>query len=648
MPKKKTTTKESKMKVFYNAEMEDMPFPEPMSYKLLVEAPAQLEDINKVEGTKLAGVEEGAMNLGNHTSDDLPEGSTNQYLLDNSVTTDKIFTGAVTELKLADQAVTEAKVAVDAITNAKVAADAITNDKILNATIMASKIHDDYKILEIVNSLPTAGTAGRLAYLTTDGKIYRDNGTVWKQLILPSEVTDHLGGEGVDTIGAVKIDDGAIEEAKLAAGAVSNAKIAVNAIHGDVIQAGAITETKIGNDAISSGKIQANAIIAAKISSGAVTTIKLDALAVTAEKIASSAIIATKIASGAVSTAKLEAYAVTADKIASNAITADKIAANSVNTSELVSGSVTASIIAAGAVIAEKIASYAITATKIASNAVTAVKIQAGAVTTDKLQANCVTSSKVTTGTLLTLSAQIQNGIITNAKISSLSADKITTGVLEGITVRTAATSGGHVAMETGGSYSHTFATYGGGGAFIGWMGYSGNYLNISAMADIQINTGFLAPYTSGLVDLGSSSRKFDDLYLSGQLVLEEDPSTTVDGDLIPVTNNWFFLGNSSHKWNRIYRTYEYGCDLPTGNSAIGIFKKIKAPKITIGDYGKRHYFKEKDFPMEMKGDIREDGKGGKEHEIEMTQTLGVAVQAIREIIEKVEALEQKVETINQ
>ena len=111
------------MKIYYNPEMEDLPFPEPISYKLLVEKPESLEDINEVEGTKLAGVEEGAMNLSLHDSDDLPEGAINKYLLD----------GAVTELKLAASAVTEAKIAVNAITEAKIAADAITQNKIANA-----------------------------------------------------------------------------------------------------------------------------------------------------------------------------------------------------------------------------------------------------------------------------------------------------------------------------------------------------------------------------------------------------------------------------------------------------------------------------------------------------------------------------------
>lgn len=486
MPKATTTIpKEKPMKIYYNPEMEDLPFPEPVSYKLLVEKPESLEDINEIEGTKLTGIEDGAMNLSLHDSDDLPEGAINQYLLDN----------AVTELKLAASAVTEAKIAVNAITEAKIAADAITQNKIANAAIVASKIHADYKILEILTSLPSPGTAGRLVYLTTDGKVYRDNGSAFKQLILPAEVTSHLGGEGVGTIGAIKIDNGAIEEAKLAAGAV--------------------TQTKIADNSISSPKIIAGAVIAGKIAAGAVETDKLAALAITS------------------------------DKIAANAVIAGKIAAGAVNTTQLVAGAVTADIIAAGAVIAEKISSYAITAIKISTGAITAEKIESGAVTTDKLQANCVTSAKVTTGQLITLSAQIASGIIQDAHISNLSANKINTGTLTAIVVQTAG-SGRRVVMEVSGGYYANFIAYDDGGTMAGRMyGESGNCMLVGWL-DITANCGAFRPYANGGATLGSSSYYWSTAYLGSIYSYSIYPRSSLSYD----------LGSSSYYWNDLYVKY--------------------------------------------------------------------------------------------
>jgi len=109
-------------------------------------------------------------------------------------------------------------------------------------------------------------------------------------------------------------------------------------------------------------------------------------------------------------------------------------------------------------------------------------------------------------------------------------------------------------------------------------------------------------------------------------------------GNFSPNVNNNYLLGTSSYKWDTIYRTNEVSCALPTSNSAIDTFKKIKQPAVTKGDYGKRHYFQIEDFPAEMK--FKND-KG--EDDIELTRTLGVTVNVVRELIEKVEKLESKI-----
>ena len=55
------------------------------------------------------------------------------------------------------------------------------------------------------------------------------------------------------------------------------------------------------------------------------------------------------------------------------------------------------------------------------------------------------------------------------------------------------------------------------------------------------------------------------------------------------------------------------------------------------GNYGERHYFEVNKFPDEMRF-LNDKG----EPDIELTRTLGVCVQAVRELIEKVEKLEKK------
>ena len=89
-------SKKNKMRIAENEWKEDTKFPELLNYEEILYTPQQLEDINKDEGSKLTEIEEGAMNLANHNSDELSEGTTNKYLLDFSVTEQKLADAAVT------------------------------------------------------------------------------------------------------------------------------------------------------------------------------------------------------------------------------------------------------------------------------------------------------------------------------------------------------------------------------------------------------------------------------------------------------------------------------------------------------------------------------------------------------------------------
>lgn len=53
-----------------------------------------------------------------------------------------------------------------------------------------------------------AGVVGRLKYLSTDDKVYRDDGAAWKALVTEDAVVSNLGGAGVPTIGDAQIQSG--------------------------------------------------------------------------------------------------------------------------------------------------------------------------------------------------------------------------------------------------------------------------------------------------------------------------------------------------------------------------------------------------------------------------------------------------------
>lgn len=97
-------------------------------------------------------------------------------------------------------------------------------------------------------------------------------------------------------------------------------------------------------------------------------------------------------------------------------------------------------------------------------------------------------------------------------------------------------------------------------------------------------------------------------------------------------------IGASDNKWLAGYFTNVPACPVPTSNSALEVIKKIKAPKIRADDrYGERHYFMDEDFPDEMKMTEKDGTK-----EIEFIRTIGVLTQGMRELLEKVEALEAR------
>lgn len=290
--------------------------------------------------------------------------------------------------EFAKRSITTDLIAIGGVTSANITAKSITSDKVAQAAITASLIGEEFKILEILDALPAVGTAGRLVFLTTDGKIYRDNGTAWVELIMPADVYKHIGGTDIPTVDTAAIADAAIETAKLADAAVEEAKIGAGAATEAKIGAGAITVTKIGTDAVETAKIKAGAIETAKIAAGAVEAVKIAAGAIVAEKIGAGAVTTAKLDALAITAEKIAALAIETGKLAANAITAEKIAANTITADEIAAGAVTADIIATNAVIADKIAANAVTALKIAAGVITADHIAAGTITVDELVVN--------------------------------------------------------------------------------------------------------------------------------------------------------------------------------------------------------------------------------------------------------------------
>jgi hypothetical protein len=206
--------------------------------------------------------------------------------------------------------------------------------------------------VEIVSSLPPSPhEEGRIVFLTTDQKLYRNTGSGWTAKVTSVDIDGQLTSAQIESILANQIDGqltsaqiAALEAAKIT-GQLTDAQIAGVAT---AKLTGQITETQIADDAITTPKLAAGSVETAKLAAGAVTANEIAANAITSAKIQAGAVNAAKIATGAIETDKLAANAVNADKLAANAVTAGKIQAGAVNADKVAANSITASRLVLG------------------------------------------------------------------------------------------------------------------------------------------------------------------------------------------------------------------------------------------------------------------------------------------------------------
>lgn len=159
----------------------------------------------------------------------------------------------VNNTELDDGAVTRDKILDGEVIAAKIAAGAI------NTTKLASAI----RAVEVVAALPASGNVdGRMAYLTTDKKLYRYvSGTGWTAAIDTSDLTGTISDGQIAGLAAAKIT-----------GQLTNDQIAAIAA---AKMTGTITGTQIADNVISTAKLQAGSVTTAILAAGSVSAEKL-------------------------------------------------------------------------------------------------------------------------------------------------------------------------------------------------------------------------------------------------------------------------------------------------------------------------------------------------------------------------------------
>ena len=335
------------------------------------------------------------------------------------------------------------------VTSTFIANNAVIAAKIADGTIAGTKFASSIKPIEIVSSLPSAGTQGRTVFLTSDNKLYRDTGSAWTSVVPTTDLTGTVAsGQIADSaITAAKIGADAVTTAKIADNAVTNALIDTDAVNADSIVANAVTASEIAAGTITTTQIQSGTIVAGDIASGTITATQIAGSTITASQIASDTITAGQINAGAITASELAADAVTAGKIATNAILAgDGVIGNAV---------IQTAMIGDGQIVTAKIGNAQITDALIASATISTASIGNAAIT----------------------NAKIANAAIDTAKVTSLYAQSISGDVSKAVAGRLASTV----------SYANRSDTY--SGAIVGlslpkpthtagWQPYSAYNLN--------------------------------------------------------------------------------------------------------------------------------------------------------------------------
>lgn len=440
----------------------------------------------------------------------------------------------------------------------------------LSATYLGTTYARDFFVSKIlvgyqnVSSLPVTDLfEGRLAFLTTDGKLYRYHSGAWTAAVpavditgtltdaqiaglAASKVTGTLTDAQLAAISAAKIT-GQVVAAQIANAAITTAKFAVGiepvSIVGSVpgslstrtvfntgdgklyrwnganyvstLAAADITGTLADAQlaALSASKItgllsdsQLGAIAAAKVT-GTLTDAQL--AAISAAKITGQ-ITSTQILDGSISTPKLAAGSVTAATIAADTITAAQIAAGAITATELGAGAVTAGKIAAGTIVAADIAAATITSTQLAAGSVTAGKIAAGTIqaldiaagviTGDRLAANTITAANIAADTIT--AGQIAAGAINTAE---LAAGAVTAGKLLIADMENLAINGD---FSSGLDYWNKRLVYSGGSSASIHTNASPGWPSTNALVFVRATAGDTAELsaTNGSTEFGSDT----------------------------------------------------------------------------------------------------------------------------------------------
>ena len=367
----------------------------------------------------------------------------------------------------------------------------ISNAQIATNAIDSTKLAAGLEAVTVVTSVPGTKSTNTV-YNSTDGKLYRWNGTAYVASIAAGDVTGQLTDAQVAALSATKITgtvvanqiaDGVIGTAKFASGlepvtvvssvpATKSTTTIVNSTDGKLYRwsggayvasvpaadvSGQLTDAQVAalsaakiTGTISGTQIAANAVDSSKFASGiepisvvtSVPSVKSTTTIVNSTdgklyRWSGGAYVASVPAvdiAGQLTDAQVSALS--ASKVTGTlsdtqlaAISAAKVTGQITGT-QITDTAITTAKLAAGAVTTAKITAGAVTANEIASGSITTAKLTAGAITANEIASGAVTTAKITAGAIT--ANEISANAVTTAKLAAgaVTATQIAAGTI--------------------------------------------------------------------------------------------------------------------------------------------------------------------------------------------------------------------------
>jgi len=142
---------------------------------------------------------------------------------------------------IADDAVGSDQIANDAVGSDQIADDAVGSDQIADGAVELTAFASGIQPVQVVSTLPSTAAQGDMAFLTTDNKLYRYNGSAWIKAVDGADVS-------TGTLPAASIVANSITAGQIATGAINTDELAANSVTAAKIQAESITVDKLSGD----------------------------------------------------------------------------------------------------------------------------------------------------------------------------------------------------------------------------------------------------------------------------------------------------------------------------------------------------------------------------------------------------------------